>query len=115
MSSQTSPPSGKPALPPTPGPPLLHLQDGRATITFNRPVQHNRLHVEDLLTLQQHLASLAADPSARLLVITGQGPSFCSGLHIGEFDGPAAASAGPQSSSRRWTHSRPWRCPRSAV
>ena len=79
-----------------PGPPLLQLQDGRALITLNRPAQHNRLHVEDLLTLQHHLATLAADASARLLVITGQGPSFCSGCHIGEFDGSAAATAGPQ-------------------
>jgi len=85
-----------PAAPPPPGPPLLHLQGGRATITLNRPAQHNRLHTEDLLTLQQHLATLAAHPSARLLVITGTGPSFCSGFHIGEFDSPAAATAGPR-------------------
>ena len=81
---------------PPPGPPLLQLHDGRAVITLNRPAQHNRLHVEDLLTLQHHLATLATDASARLLVITGQGPSFCSGFHIGEFDGSAAATAGPQ-------------------
>ena len=96
MSAHATPPTAAPTLPPTPGPPLLHQQDGRATITFNHPAQHIRLHVEDLLTLQQHLASLAADPSARLLVITGQGPGFCSGFHIGEFDGPAATGAGPQ-------------------
>lgn len=82
--------------PASPGTPQLTLHDGRATLTLCRPAQHNRLHVEDLLVLQQHFATLAADPSARLLVLTGSGPSFCSGFHIGEFDSPAAASAGPQ-------------------
>ena len=81
---------------PPSGPPLLQVRDGRALITLNRPAHHNRLHVEDLLTLQHHLSTLGADASARLLVITGQGQSFCSGFHIGEFDGPAAATAGPQ-------------------
>ena len=78
------------------GPPLLHLQDGRATLTLNRPAHHNRLHVEDLLALQQHFATLAADPALKLLVLTGSGSSFCSGFHIGDFDGlPQAPSAGP--------------------
>ena len=97
QAAPSTPPVASPqATPPPAGPPLLHQQGGRATITLNRPAQHNRLHGEDLLTLQQHFAALAADPSARLLVITGQGPSFCSGFHIGEFDGPAAATAGPR-------------------
>jgi enoyl-CoA hydratase/carnithine racemase len=79
------------------GPPLLHLHQGRATITLNRPTHHNRLHVEDLLTLQRHFEALQADPGVKLLVLTGAGRSFCSGFHIGEFDGEAAAhTAGPQ-------------------
>ncbi len=81
---------------PTPGPPLLQLHDGRATLTLNRPAHHNRLHLEDLLALQRHFAALAADPAVKLLVLTGSGRTFCSGFHIGEFDGAAnAASAGP--------------------
>jgi enoyl-CoA hydratase len=83
-----------------PGLPQLHLHEGRATITLNRPAHHNRLHVEDLLTLQRHFDALAADPGVRLLVLTGAGRSFCSGFHIGDFDGepPAAGTttlAGP--------------------
>ncbi len=78
-------------LPPTPaGPPLLHIQHGRATITLNRPDHHNRLHTQDLLVLQQHFTALAADPTLRLLVLTGNGPTFCSGFHIGELGGAAA-------------------------
>ena len=58
------------ATPPA-GPPLLHLQDGRATLTLNRPAHHNRLHVDDLLALQRHFNTLAADPALKLLVLTG--------------------------------------------
>lgn len=79
------------ALPP--GPPLLHLHDGRATITLNRPAHHNRLHAEDLLVLQRHFDALAADPTVKLLVLTGAGRSFCSGFHIGDF---AAAGGGAE-------------------
>ena len=89
--ARPQPPLAAPA-----GPPLLHLQDGRATLTLNRPAHHNRLHVDDLLALQQHFATLAADPALKLLVLTGSGSSFCSGFHIGDFDGlPQAPSAGP--------------------
>ena len=97
------------AAPTAAGTPLLSLHNGRATITLNRPAQHNRLHVEDLLALQRHFQTLAADATVKLLVLTGSGRSFCSGFHIGEFDAGAdgaadraadravnATSAGPQ-------------------
>ena len=89
-------------LPTTPaGPPLLHIQHGRATITLNRPAHHNRLHTQDLLVLQQHFTALAADPALRLLVLTGNGPTFCSGFHIGELGAaevsqPVGPQVGPQ-------------------
>ena len=72
--------------PPAPaeGPPLLHLHGGRATLTLRRPAQHNSLHVDDLLALQQHFRALRDDPAVRLLVITGTGRSFSSGFHLGE-------------------------------
>lgn len=83
------------------GPPVLHLHEGRATLTLNRPAHHNRLHAEDLRLLQRHFDALAADPTVRLLVLTGAGRSFCSGFHLGDFDdagdaGEAAARAGSQ-------------------
>lgn len=85
------------AAAPSPGLPSLTLHDGLATLTLNRPEHHNRLHVEDLLALQQHFVALQADPEVRLLVLTGSGRSFCSGFHLGDLDGsPQAATAGPQ-------------------
>jgi enoyl-CoA hydratase/carnithine racemase len=79
------------------GEPLLQLaEDGRATLTLQRPQHHHRLHREDLLALQQHLRTLAAEPRARVLVITASGPVFCSGFHLGELEERDAASADPQ-------------------
>jgi enoyl-CoA hydratase/carnithine racemase len=81
----------------TPGLPRLHrAKSGRATITLNRPQHLNRLHREDLLALQAHFATLAGDPMARLLVITGSGRAFSSGFHLGELNEADAASADPQ-------------------
>lgn len=76
------------------GPPRLDRADGRATITLNRPAHHNRLHVEDLLALQDHCRTLAADASLRVVVLQATGTSFCAGFHLGELD--ADAAAGPQ-------------------
>ena len=79
------------------GPPLLHLaEDGRATITLQRPQHHHRLHREDLLALQRHLRALAAEPRARVLVVTASGPVFCSGFHLGELEEADAGTLDPQ-------------------
>ena len=79
------------------GPPLLQLQGVRATVTLSRPAHHNRLHVDDLLALQRHIAALQNNPDVRVLVLTATGPSFCSGFHLGEFDQqPEEPGAGPR-------------------
>jgi enoyl-CoA hydratase len=63
--------------------PILSIADGRATIRLARPREHNRLEPIDLVTLQKHFATIEADPSVRVLVVTGTGKSFSSGFHIG--------------------------------
>ena len=79
------------------GPPLLQLaEDGRATLTLQRPRHHHRLHREDLLALQGHFRTLATLPAARVLVITATGPVFCSGFHLGELEGSDDASLDPR-------------------
>lgn len=70
--------------------PLLRIADGVATITFNRPVQRNRLENSDLALLLQHFAQVNQDTSVRVLVLTAntQGqpkPVFCAGYDIGGF------------------------------
>ncbi len=80
------------------GPPLLAVDEaGVATITLNRPRHLNRLHREDLLALQAHLQTLAAEPQARVLVLTGQGRAFCAGFNLEELQqGAGSAQADPQ-------------------
>ena len=83
------------------GPPRLERgDDGRATITLNRPQHLNRLHREDLAALQQHFADVAADPSVRVLVLTGQGRAFCAGFNLDELNQADAAGSDPQAFER---------------
>jgi enoyl-CoA hydratase len=79
----------------THGLPLLAVADGVATVTLNRPAHLNRLHIEDLRVLQGFCAQLAADPSVRVVVLTGAGRAFCAGFHLAEFDA-AGADEGTQ-------------------
>jgi len=65
-----------------PGGPVLTLEDARATIRLNRPAQHNRLEPADLGALMALLDELEAQPALRVLVLTGTGPSFCSGFDL---------------------------------
>ncbi|MGA0707419.1 MAG: enoyl-CoA hydratase-related protein [Steroidobacteraceae bacterium] len=57
---------------------------GVVTLTLNRPARHNALSEALLDDLQGRLTELAADDSARVVVLTGAGASFCAGADIGE-------------------------------
>jgi enoyl-CoA hydratase/carnithine racemase len=69
--------------------PTLERDGGRATIRLNRPEKRNRIEPDDLVALAGHLDALAAAVAAagpdapRSLVITAEGPSWCSGYHLG--------------------------------
>ncbi|MCW0182516.1 MAG: enoyl-CoA hydratase-related protein [Zavarzinia sp.] len=64
---------------------LLHVEGARATITLNRPERHNALERADLERFGAHLATIAADPSIRLLILSGgTSKSFCSGVSIND-------------------------------
>ncbi|MFN0184414.1 MAG: enoyl-CoA hydratase/isomerase family protein [Aquabacterium sp.] len=68
---------------PADGPPLLQITGARATLTLNRPSQHNRIAPEDIPVIRGHLATAAATPGVRLLVLTGSGSrTFCSGYTL---------------------------------
>lgn len=100
MTAMTAMTAMNDAAPPDSGPPLLAVNGQCATLTLNRPAHHNRLQIEDLLTLQRHCAQLAAMPDLRVVVLTGRGKSFCSGFDLGALessaDQPQAASTGPR-------------------
>lgn len=78
-------------------PPLLTRDGaGGATLTLNRPRHLNRLHREDLLALQAHIATLAQDETLRVVVLTGTGRAFCAGFNLQELAEADAGGADPR-------------------
>ncbi len=74
--------------------PTLSGAQGRAIVRLNRPRQHNRLELQDLGVLEEVFALADADPSIRVLVLTGTGKSFSSGFHIGALADRLAGNEG---------------------
>ncbi|MFZ4688371.1 MAG: enoyl-CoA hydratase-related protein [Polymorphobacter sp.] len=64
--------------------PVLYAVDaGVATLTFNRPDKLNALTPESLSAVFRHVATAAADPAVKVIVLTGAGRAFCAGLDLG--------------------------------
>ncbi len=57
-------------------------QDYVATLTLNRPERLNAISVEMLGLLGNALADADSDPNVRVIVLTGAGRGFCSGLDL---------------------------------
>lgn len=57
---------------------------GVVTLTMNRPANFNALSEEMLQALQQALDRLAADESARVVVLAAAGKAFCPGHNLKE-------------------------------
>lgn len=66
--------------------PLLGVEhdDGIATVTLNRPSQYNALSMALLTELEEALASLAAEPEVRAIILAGSGKAFCAGHDLKE-------------------------------
>lgn len=75
-------------------PPVLTIAYGKALVRLNRPAEHNRLEPEDLTRLVEIFDAVAADPEARVLILTGTGKSFSSGYHIGALKETKESGAG---------------------
>jgi enoyl-CoA hydratase len=71
------------------------LETGIQLIELNRPRRLNAISDELLERLHEVQAEVAADPSCRVVVLTGRGRGFCAGLDLSHFDadrhGPGAA------------------------
>jgi methylglutaconyl-CoA hydratase len=66
----------------------LRIRDERkgtvVRLTLDRPTVHNALDERLVGALLDALARVAADPLARVVVLEGDGPSFCAGADIGD-------------------------------
>ena len=58
---------------------LYEVVDGVGTITLNRPHRHNAMTDESAAALEEILHRARADDDARVLLLHGAGPSFCTG------------------------------------
>jgi enoyl-CoA hydratase/carnithine racemase len=66
---------------------LYEVQDGVATLTFNRPEVLNALTFEVYAQLRSLFDDLRYDESIKVVVLTGAGDAFCSGGDVHEIIG----------------------------
>jgi enoyl-CoA hydratase/carnithine racemase len=66
--------------------PVRATRDGDVVrIAFNRPQRHNAFSTDARAALLEALAVAQLDPSVSGIVLSGNGPSFCSGGDLAEF------------------------------
>ncbi|MGC9270910.1 enoyl-CoA hydratase/isomerase family protein [Acidiphilium sp.] len=63
-------------------PPRLSTAGPVARLCLSRPARRNRLGIDDITTLRAHLATVAADPDIRVLIIEAIGPVFSAGFDL---------------------------------
>jgi enoyl-CoA hydratase len=63
---------------------LVERDAGIVTVTLNRPQAMNALSRELRAALVEVFTSLAFDPKARVVILTGAGRAFCAGLDLKE-------------------------------
>ncbi|MEW6269069.1 MAG: enoyl-CoA hydratase-related protein [Thermodesulfobacteriota bacterium] len=61
-------------------------EDGICTILLNRPERRNALTIPMMEELGRRLAAIAKDESVRVVILTGAGSVFCSGLDLAAMD-----------------------------
>jgi enoyl-CoA hydratase/carnithine racemase len=75
-----------PADVPVASDPVLAQRDGNTLrVAFNRPQRHNAFSTDARAALLEALSVARLDPSVNEVVLSGNGPSFCSGGDLAEF------------------------------
>lgn len=64
---------------------LLDINDGVATIRFNRPAALNAINIETAIRLRGIVAEVVADAAVRVIVLCGNGRAFIAGGDVGYF------------------------------
>ena len=60
--------------------------DGVLTLTLNRPEKHNALNNELMRAVEDAVVTAKNDPAVKVILIRGEGKSFCSGADLGNLD-----------------------------
>jgi enoyl-CoA hydratase len=68
--------------------------NGTAVITLNRPAAMNAMSRQLRRELTEAIDNLAQDPGIRVLILTGAGRAFCSGLDLKELGSAGAQALG---------------------
>jgi len=82
----------------------ITLENKVAHLRFSRPEKYNSMIMEFWQELPLALAELDDNPDARVLVISGEGKHFCSGMDLGVFT--SGAIKRPKDPARRNEHMR---------
>jgi acetyl-CoA C-acetyltransferase len=70
-------------LPAAPSPPVLdRVEDGVAVISLNRPEVRNAIDLRTATLLERAVDDAEADPDVRVVVLAGEGPTFCAGMDL---------------------------------
>ena len=62
---------------------LVEIRDRVATVSLNRPDVRNAFHPDMIRELTQAFEALSADPKVTIVILRGEGKSFCSGADLG--------------------------------
>jgi enoyl-CoA hydratase len=75
---------------------LVEKNDGVATLTLNRPEQMNALSLELRWALKDALEAIRTDREVGVVILTGAGRAFCSGLDLKEMGSAVRNASAPQ-------------------
>ncbi len=75
---------------------LEKLSSTISTITLNRPERLNAMTFELVGQLHDALDEVGADTDCKVVILTGAGRAFCSGLDLRDFGRPPAAGEHPR-------------------
>ena len=76
---------GPVGMPDIPEPVLAERDGATLNVRFNRPQRHNAFSTDARAALLEALDVARLDPSIDEVVLSGNGPSFCSGGDLAEF------------------------------
>lgn len=72
-----------------------HVAEGVATLTLNRPHRKNAFTFEMIEQWADHLIAAKTDDDVRVVVVTGAGGAFCSGVDLESFSPADGARPSP--------------------